>query len=81
LHRLYLQTILETAVEEPILRCIRCIDRGWWVYVDHNQDKSRGQKIRDFEAALDKASPDTLLWMKEHFVVLCRQIAFAMLSC
>jgi len=38
-----------------------------WAYVDRNQDKSPAQKIRDFKAALDKASPDTLPWMKEHF--------------
>jgi hypothetical protein len=59
-----LQTILETAAEEPILRCI---DRCLWVYVDRNQDKSPDQKVRDFQAALDEASPDTLPWMREHF--------------
>jgi hypothetical protein len=59
-----LQTFLETAVEEPLLRCI---DRCLWVYVDRNQDKSPDQKIREFQAALDEASPDTLPWIKEHF--------------
>ena len=59
-----LQTILEAAPEESLLRCI---DRCLWAYVDRNQDKSPAQKIRDFKAALDKASPDTLPWMKEHF--------------
>lgn len=59
-----LQTILEAAAEEPLLRCI---DRCLWVYVDRNQDKSPDQKVLDFQAALDKASPDTLPWMREHF--------------
>jgi hypothetical protein len=59
-----LQTILETAAEEPHLHCI---DRCLWVYVDRNQDKSPDQKVGDFQSALDKASPDTLPWMKEHF--------------
>jgi hypothetical protein len=59
-----LQTILEAAPEQPLLRRI---DRCLWVYVDRNQDKSPGQKVCDFESALDKASPDTLPWMKEHF--------------
>jgi hypothetical protein len=59
-----LQTILETAAEEPLLRCI---DRCLWVYVDRNQDKAPDQKVLDFQAALNNASPDTLPWMKEHF--------------
>jgi len=48
-----LQTILETAAEEPLLRCI---DRCLWVYVDRNQDKSPDQKVLDFQAALDGES-------------------------
>jgi hypothetical protein len=59
-----LQTILDSAADKPILRCI---DRCLWVYVDRNQDKSPGQKVLDFQAALNEVSPDTLPWMREHF--------------
>jgi hypothetical protein len=59
-----LQQILETAAAEPLLRSI---DRCLWVYVDRSQDKSPDQKVLDFQAALDRASPNTLPWMREHF--------------
>ena len=47
-----LQTVLESAAEEPILRCI---DRCLWLYVDRNQDKSPDQKIGDFQAGTGRS--------------------------